>query len=421
MKYNILKNKVLLLIIVVLVVVFGVYHFGKPKTVQQVKKIAPNVKVQKVALGSMSTEVQYASKLDANQLVTVSSKTSGKIAKVNVSVGDKVKAGQVLFSLDTLDLNGQLQQQQAALDAANANLSKTSGTSMTQAIQTSTQQIAKDQITYNKAKDTYDKTNQLYTAGAVAKQSLDDAKTALDTASIQLNSDNDNLTLQKEQLGPQAVQAASAQVEQSQAALNYVKTQIAESDITSPIDGVISAEVADIGAVVSSAAAPGSEGTITIIDASTLIPKISVPDKAIGRIKVGQPAAVVVSSLGDKTINGVINNISPDIDPKTNCYTVKVKLDNSDGALQAGMFVKIALPDQKKDNVLTVPNEAISIENGIDYIYTVVNGTIKKVIVVPGISNDKLTEITGAVKDGTEIITEGQNLLSNDEKVNVVK
>ena len=66
---------------------------------------------------------------------------------------------------------------------------------------------------------------------------------------------------------------------------------------------------------------------------------------------------------------------------KTNCYTVKVKIDNSNGALQAGMFAKISLPDQKKDNVLTVPNEAINIENGVDYIYTVDTGKIKKVIV----------------------------------------
>ena len=268
--------------------------------------------MQKISLESISTEVQYASKLEANQVVTVSPKTSGKIATVNVAVGDKVKAGQVLFTLDTSDLNAQLQQQQAALDAANANLSKTSGTSITQAMQTSEQQVAKDQITYNNAKDNYDKMQQLYNAGATAKQNLDDAKTSLDTVSLQLNSDKDNLNLQKEQIGPQAVQAAAAQVEQSQAAVNYAQTQINDSSITSPINGIVSAEVADVGAVASATV----QGTITVIDSSTLIAEISVPDKAIGKLQVGESVPVAVSSLGDKTITGVIDNISPDADPK---------------------------------------------------------------------------------------------------------
>jgi HlyD family secretion protein len=421
MKANILKKKGILLIIIVLIAGVGIYYFGKPKTVKMVRKVVPNVKVQKISLESMSTEVQYASKLEANQVVTVSSKTSGKIATVNVKVGDKVKAGQVLFTLDTSDLKAQLQEQQAALDAANANLSKTSGTSVTQAMQTSEQQIAKDQITYNNAKDNYDKMQQLYNAGAIAKQNLDDANTSLDTASLQLNSDKDNLNLQKGQIGPEAVQAASAQVEQSQAAVNYAQTQINDSSITSPIDGIVSAEVADVGSVTSATVTLGNEGTITIIDSSTLIPQISVPDKAIGRLKVGEAVLVAVSSLGDKNITGVIDNISPDADPKTNSYTVKVKIDNSNGDLLSGMFVKISLPDQKKDNVLTVPNEAISIENGIDYIYTVDTSKIKKVIVATGISNDKITEVTGNVKEGTEIITEGQNLLSDGENVKVVK
>ena len=200
MKVNILKKKGILLIILVLLIGVGIYSFGKKKPVQQVRKTVPNVKVQKVSLGSISTQVQYASKLQAIQQVTVSPKTAGKIAAVNVDVGSKVTAGQVLFTLDTSELSAQLQQNQAALDASNANLAKTDGTSLTQAIQTSEQQVAKDQITYNTANDNYDKMQQLYNAGAIAKQNLDDAKSSLDTASLQLNSDQANLNLQKSKL-----------------------------------------------------------------------------------------------------------------------------------------------------------------------------------------------------------------------------
>lgn len=430
MKDNMLKKKIIPAIVVVILIVIGIRFFGQKKPVQQVKKAVPNVKVQKVALGSISSVVQYSGKLEANQVIVVTPKTSGKIATSNVNIGDRVKAGQVLFTLDTTDLNAQLQEQQASLDAANANLAKTNGTSISQAVQTAQQQITKDQIAYNKdqinyntANDNYNKTLQLYNAGAVAQQNLINDKQTLDTATQQLNSDSaqlkadqDNLNLQEGQLGPQAVQYANSQVEQSQAAVNYAQTQISDSTITSPIDGVVSAETVDIGSVTSA-----TEGTVTVIDPTKLTVQINVPDNAVAKLKVGQSVPVTVGEAGDKSITGVINTISPDSDPKTNTYLVKVQIDNTNGDLQAGTFASISLPDKEKDNILTVPNESITVENSIDFIYTVNNNKIKKVQVNLGIANDKVTEVTGNVKEGAEIITEGQNLLNEGEAVKVVK
>jgi RND family efflux transporter MFP subunit len=170
----------------------------------------------------------------------------------------------------------------------------------------------------------------------------------------------------------------------------------------------------------SPAAASGSEGTITVIDNSSLIAEINVPYTEMGKLKIGQSVPVTIGTSGDKTVTGVIDTISPDSDPKTNTYLIKVRVNNPNGDLQAGTFATISIPAQQKDNVLTVPNQAITVENSVDYIYTVVNGTIKKVHVILGIANDKNTEVTGSVQNGTEIITEGQNLLNNGEKVKVV-
>ena len=67
-----------------------------------------------------------------------------------------------------------------------------------------------------------------------------------------------------------------------------------------------------------------------------------------------------------------------------------------------------------------VPNETIKMENGVNYLYTVDNGEVKKISVETGISNEKFTEVTGKVQEGLDVITEGQNLLSDGEKVNLV-
>ncbi|MDO0825263.1 biotin/lipoyl-binding protein [Desulfosporosinus nitroreducens] len=74
----------------------------------------------------MSTIVDYASKFDPDQEVQVFPKTGGKVSSLNVDVGDKVTSGQVLFTLDTAELQAQLQIQQAALATSQTNLAKTS-------------------------------------------------------------------------------------------------------------------------------------------------------------------------------------------------------------------------------------------------------------------------------------------------------
>lgn len=407
MKFNKFSKKWIALIVIVALIGVGVSVAKKgKKATTQVTKEVPNVKVQKIATENISSQVQYASKLEAVQSVTVTPKSSGKIATVSVNVGDKVTAGQVLFTLDTTTINADIQKQQAALSVSKASLNDS--------ILTNQQTVAKAQITYDNAKDAYEKQQKLYEAGAVSKKDLDDAKTTLDNASIDLNKAQTNLSLLEQNSGEtQSV----ASVAQAAANLNSTQIQLNDATITAPIAGVVSAKSADVGVMTSA-----SSGSVTIIDTSSLIAQITVPDKAVGKLQVGQTVPVVVTASGDDTINGVIDSISPDVDSKNNYYIVKVKINNANGSLKAGMFAKVSIPDQQKDNATIVPNEALKVENGVKYLYTVESSKIKRVVVETGIANDKTTEITtDSVKAGTEIITEGQSLLNDGEKVNVVK
>ncbi len=416
MKFNVLNKKNLITgAVLVLIVVGCVSIFGKSKKVEGKQEIK-NVKVQKITVGSISTDVEYASKLNPVQEVTIFPKTGGKVAGLNVDIGDKVTAGQVLFTLDTAELQAQLQSQQAGLAASNANLAKTSDSGLQQQITTAQQATQKSQIAYNDAKDNYDKMQKLYNSGAIAKQELDNSKVKYDNCSVDLKSAEDNLNLLVEKIGPQSTQAAAAQVTQSQAGVNSAQIQINNATITTPISGVVSAKDVKVGQL-----AGGQSGSVTIIDSSSFIAEISVPDKIIGKIQIGQSVQVSINALDNKKVSGAIDKISPNSNSKDNSYIVKVKIDNSKGELKSGMFAKVSLPSEKKDNILTVPNEAIKIENNVNYLYVADRGKVKKVSINAGICNDKVTEITGNVKEGTDVITEGQNLLSSGDKINAIK
>lgn len=418
MKFNInsLNKKKLIVSVALIIVVVGcISIFGKNKKAEG-KQEVKNVKVEKVAAGSISTELEYASKLNPVQEVTVLPKAGGKVASVNVDIGDKVTAGQVLFTLDAAQLQAQLQSQQAALAASNANLARTSDSGLQQQITSAEQSVEKSQISYNDAASNYEKMQKLYASGAIAKQDLDNAKVKYDNCSVDLKAAQDNLNLIVQKSGPQSTQAAAAQVTQAQAGVNAAQIQLNDASITSPINGVVSAKDVKVGQI-----AGGQSGSVTIIDSSSFTAEISIPDKVVRKIQVGQSVQVSVSALDNKKITGVIDKISPNSSSKDNSYTVKVKISNPTGELKAGMFAKVSLPSEKKDNILTVPNEALKIENNVNYLYIAENGKVKKLSVDVGISDEKVTEVIGNIKAGANVIVEGQNLLSNGDKINIAK
>ncbi|WP_170932657.1 efflux RND transporter periplasmic adaptor subunit [Desulfosporosinus sp. FKB] len=403
MKFNLsrirqIKKRTIIIGLLIIAAALGGNYALKHRKVEAPAVTVKNVKTQKVAVGSLSTMVDYASKFDPAQEVQVFPKTGGRVSSLNVDIGSKVTSGQVLFTIDASDLQAQLQIQQQALAVAEENLAKTRLTSQ--------QTLEKSQISYNDAQNDYNNAKALYDGGAVSKQDLDSAKTKYDNAAIELKAAQDDL----------AVSAAEAQVEQAKASVNAAQIQLDNLTVVSPISGVVSAKDVKVGGMVSS-----QSGSVTVIDSNSMVAEISVPDIVIGKIKVDQTVPVSINAMKDKKVSGVIATISPNSDAKDNSYLVKVKIDNSQSGLTAGMFIKISLPAETESNILLVPNEALNIENNVNYLYAVVNGKVKKIAVTVGISDNKNTEVKGNITKGMEVVTEGQSFLNEGEKVNIVE
>jgi multidrug efflux pump subunit AcrA (membrane-fusion protein) len=420
MKFNVLKSKknivkIVVLLLVVLMVAAIVHNVIKNKKVESQNKIQ-NVNVAEAKLDSLATTVDYSGKLNSDKDVSISPKTPGKVQALNVKVGSTVKAGDILFTLDSTSLQAQLEQQQASIQSAKANLDKTQSSGVEQQIVQQQQALNTAQINYNDAKNSYDRQQSLYSAGAAPKQDLDNATTKLENAEASLSAAQQNLNLITQKVGPQSVEVAQAQVNQAQAGLKSIQSQIDDTVIKSPIAGVVSAVNIHQGEITS-----GSQASVTIVDSSSIMAEVNVPDTMLSKIKVGQSISVTIPSLSDKKLTGTIDTITPNADSKTQQYLIKVRIPNSDASLTSGMYSKVSFPDQVKNNVMTVPNETIKVENGVSYLFTVRSNKVKKVAVTTGLSNDKVTEITSSnIESGDRIITSGQTFLNNGDKVKVL-
>ncbi len=420
MKFNILKFKrnivkIVVFLLIVLMIAAIAHNISKNKKVESQNKIQ-NVNVVEANVASLSTTVDYSGKLNSDKDVSISPKTSGKVQALNVKVGSTVKAGDILFTLDSTSLQAQLQQQQASIQSAKANLDKTKSSGVEQQIVQQQQALNTAQINYNDAKTNYDRVQSLCSAGASPKQDLDNADTKLQTAEASLSAAQQNLDLIKNKVGPESVEVAQAQVDQAQAGLKSIQSQIDDTVIKSPISGVVSAVNIHQGEIT-----PSGQASVTIVDSSSIMAETDVPDTMLSKIKVGQSISVTIHSLSDKKVTGTIDTITPSADSKTQEYVIKVRIPNSDGSLKSGMYSKVSFPDQVKDNVITVPNETVKIENGVSYLFTVRSNKVKKIAVTTGLSNDKVTEITSSnIESGDRIITEGQTFLNDGDKVKVL-
>jgi HlyD family secretion protein len=360
---------------------------------------------------------EYAARIKAHEEVVVSSKISGRVASTRADVGQRVKKGQVLFTLEARDFDAQYRQAKAALESARANLTRTSDSSLSAQVLQAQSAVRQAQVQYNETRDFYARTKKMFDDGTVARQQLDSAQARFQSAEIALSTAKDNLSLIQEKGGPQATGVASTQVEQAQAALDLAKNQLDNAVITSPISGVIAARNIDAGELVSS-----SVPAFVVIDTSTMSAEASVSQDMVEKIHVGEAAMVTIDAGGaPERIPGTVDTVSPALDPRSQGYLIKVAVKNAGGDLRPGMFARVAFPVHDRSNVLVVPNSAIVTETGVDYVYAVINGVVKKKAVETGISTDSVTEIISGLDEGTTVVTEGQTFLNEGQKVQPVE
>lgn len=412
-QYKRMINKLIPLLLIAALALLPLAGCSKGQENTQTEK---NVKVTEAKKSSISISVEYAGKVTPIEEVTIASKLPGKAEIVNVDVGSEVQKGDLLFSLDTRSANAQLYQSKAAVDSAQANLVMSIDSSIAQQVTQLEAAAQQAQLQYDDAKRSYDRIQSLYSVEAASKQQLENAETYLKNAELQLNTAKGNLKILKEKAAPQTAAIASAQLEQAKAAYEAASVQVSDSTVTAPITGIVSMRNIDEGEFVASGIP-----VFTVINSSTVAVTLSVPDTVVEKLHAGGLVPVKITALPDREFSGTIDTISPAADPKTQAYTVKLRLDNPGYLIKPGMLAKVLLPLESKEAIITVPNEAILVEDSIQYVYIVESGKVKKTAVSTGLSNDKITEVTNGLSEGAEIITEGQSFLNDGDKVSISK
>jgi len=215
----------------------------------------------------------------------------------------------------------------------------------------------------------------------------------------------------------QYLQAQTNMISQ-QKAVSQLRAQLARTTITAPISGVVDEIITQRGQVV----APGV-GILRIVNLSNMYVSTSVPESYIGKLKVGTPVNVGLTSLG-KSYVGKVRQVANNINPTNRSFNIEVSVPNTENLLRPNQVAKLRIADYANPSAVVVPTNVVQEDGeGNKFVYIVSNsdgksGVAKKVVVKTGNSSDNVTEILSGLSADDVVVTEGANTISDGMKLN---
>ena len=390
-------KRVLIILGVILVLVFVAYRLtSKPVAPVVGEKYIP-VQVEAAGKKTLTNTAILSGKVTSDTDVSVIPKVPGKVESVLVKVGDSVKKGAVLFTLDATDFKDAYQMADARYQnskelwsAAKASLDRT-------------QTLAAAKIA--DALQNLTNTKALFAAGAVSKNQLD--QTELGVKDLQAS-----YASQIEQL---QVQASDSSLNLAQVQLTQARDALDNATVTAPVDGTVSQVNVQVGNMATSA-----QAAIGLTNASSLYSSLSVAENLVNRLAKDQAVKVTVPSVSEKSLVGKIDNISPTSDPRTQLYPIKIAMSNPDGLIKPGMFAKVELTTDQKADVLATKSEAVVLKNGKTIVYVVSGDKAVAKEVVTGLDTGVDIEILKGLNLNDQVIIKGQTLVDEGSKVKIV-
>ncbi len=441
-----------------------------------------SVEAEVLETSSISKTVTYAGKVAANQTVNVTSKASGQVKEIFFDVGDTVKKGDVLFTIDTKDINDQIKTLEASLKVSQAGVQsaktalaqstdggqiQTSRVQLENAVKTAQKSVDNAQVGVDNAKVTisttktavdtalanyndlstkYTNYKQMYEQGVVSKNDFDSielgytsAKNSYEQAQNSYSQAQLALTSAENQL-----EQAQTGLQQAQDSLDIFNKQTVSDNKDSASNGVQSAE-ASRDAVETQLAVLRSQladytvtspidGVISAknIEVTNMVSAASVPftinDTNTVTVNVNVSESIInrinvgdsvdVSSSGQE-IKGTVKTVNTVAD-STGTYAVEVNVPNPDGSLKPGMFANISFVSESSDDTLVVPRNTVIEKDDKTYVYILNGTTAVKKQVETGIDDGENIEIKSGVTEGDKIVITGQSYLNDGDTVNIV-
>jgi len=206
----------------------------------------------------------------------------------------------------------------------------------------------------------------------------------------------------KSMISRQEYDEAQARLKESRAALRRNQAVLAKTRLVAPFSGTVGLRHVSPGAYIR----PGQD-LVNLEDIDPIKVEFKLSERFAAAIAVGQQIELLVDALPDRTFVGEIYAINPRLDPRTRAFSLRARVANEDGNLRPGMFARVNLIVDRRENALTVPEEAIWPQGDKAFVYRVIDGKAALTEVELGERFDGKVEVRGGLDADETIVTSG--------------
>ncbi|MEP7118577.1 MAG: efflux RND transporter periplasmic adaptor subunit, partial [Acidobacteriota bacterium] len=330
----------------------------------------------------------------------VSSEVAGIVRDVPVQLGTEVRAGDALVRLDTRELAIAVERAASARRQAEAQLGMAPNDPNPPA-DAAIAFVQQAQANRDDAKATYDRAANLSGRGLVAQADRDTAETRMKVAEANYRAAIDNVAVLR------------ATLQDRRAAHDLAEKKLADAVIRAPVSGAVSERLVQTGEFLRE-----NTQVVTIVQLNPLKLRTSIQERYASAIHPGQAVDFAVEAFPDRKFEGTIAYVSPAIDQGTRTFAIEALVKNDDRTLKPGFFAKGTVALRVDQNVMAVPENAVSTLAGVSTVYVIADGKARQQIVSLGAHEGDQWEIVAGLKGDEVVATSALNQLATGMTVN---
>jgi len=332
------------------------------------------VELGQVSRKSIEEQFTVVGNLIGDATVSVAPRAAGRLQEINVRLGDRVRLGQRIAKLEDYELLEQVKQAEAAQEVSVAT-------------------IRQREAELKVAEANAQRSRNLFERQLLPKQTLDDTESRFDAAQAQLD-------------------LARAQSQQSKARLEELRITLANTVITSPLNGVVAKRAVDPGAFVSQ-----NVPVVDVVDIGRVRLVANVVEKDLKSLHSGNPTQVEVDAYPGERFTGRIARVSPVLDPTTRTAPIEVEIPNADYRLKPGMYARVSISTGTKKDALVVPSNAVVDLGGRRGVFQPQNDAAVFRVIQVGLERPDVVEVVGGLAEHDTVITTGASALRDGDRV----
>lgn len=335
-----------------------------------------SVDIVESRVGLVRENLVLTGSLRAKHSVDVTAKSTGRLEKLHFDIGDRAKQGDLIAELEDDELQQQVNRAAASIAVSEAS-------------------FAQRRAERDNAIAVVKRAEELLDEQLISPQEFESRKTGLAVVNAQ-------------------VQLAEAQKLQAEAELKELKIRLAQTKVYSPMTGIIATRYVDEGALISP-----STPIVRIVNLATMVTRGNVPERNIGRLRIGNEATVRVDAIPDRAFTGRVARISPVLDAATRSALIEIDIPNPQGGLKAEMFARIELDLGTTRDAILIPRAALVYRGQQAGVYTVEGDRPTFRAIETGLTREDQVEVLANLEPGVKIVGRGATMLREGDRIRV--